>query len=85
MKSYCRERNARWTENNCTEGNMHVVIGDQNYFLFSYSDTQRPCRFMPPRWPVPDLAGLRRLRRVRQWRGRLFGRATACHVRLPGP
>lgn len=33
MKSYRRERNVRWTENNCTEGNMHVVIGDQNYFL----------------------------------------------------
>jgi hypothetical protein len=33
MKSYRRERDVRWTENNCTEGNMHVVIGDQNYFL----------------------------------------------------
>jgi hypothetical protein len=33
MKNYRRDRNVRWTENNCTEGNMHVVIGDQNYFL----------------------------------------------------
>jgi hypothetical protein len=33
MKSYRRDRNMLWTENNCTEGNMHVVIGDQNYFL----------------------------------------------------
>jgi hypothetical protein len=33
MKSYRRDRNVLWTENNCTEGNMHVVIGDQNYFL----------------------------------------------------
>jgi hypothetical protein len=33
MKSYRRDRNVRWTENNCTEGNVHVVIGDQNYFL----------------------------------------------------
>jgi hypothetical protein len=33
MKSYRRDRNVRWTENNCTEGNMHVVVGDQNYFL----------------------------------------------------
>ena len=21
-----------WTENNCTEGNNHVVIGKENYF-----------------------------------------------------
>ncbi len=33
MKNYRRDRNVRWTENNCTEGNVHVVIGDQNYFL----------------------------------------------------
>jgi hypothetical protein len=33
MKNYRRDRNVRWMENNCTEGNMHVVIGDQNYFL----------------------------------------------------
>jgi len=33
MKSYRRDRNVRWTENNCTEGNMHVVIGEENYFL----------------------------------------------------
>ena len=33
MKSYRRDRDVLWTENNCTEGNMHVVIGDQNYFL----------------------------------------------------
>jgi hypothetical protein len=32
-KNYSRDRNVRWTENNCTEGNVHVVIGDQNYFL----------------------------------------------------
>jgi hypothetical protein len=22
-----------WSENNCTEGNMHVVVGSENYFL----------------------------------------------------
>jgi hypothetical protein len=33
MKSYRRDRNVLWTENNCTEGNMHVVIGEENYFL----------------------------------------------------
>jgi hypothetical protein len=33
MKSYRRDRNVQWTENNCTEGNMHVVIGEENYFI----------------------------------------------------
>jgi hypothetical protein len=33
MKSYRRDRNVRWTENNCTEGNMHVVVGNENYFI----------------------------------------------------
>src|SRR6266446_1945242 len=33
MKSYRRDRNMLWTENNCVEGNMHVMIGEQNYFL----------------------------------------------------
>jgi hypothetical protein len=33
MKNYRRDRTVRWTENNCTEGNVHVVIGEQNYFL----------------------------------------------------
>jgi len=33
MKSYRRDRNVLWTENNCTEGNMHVVIGEENYSL----------------------------------------------------
>jgi hypothetical protein len=33
MKSYRRDRKMLWTENNCVEGNMHVMIGEQNYFL----------------------------------------------------
>lgn len=32
-KNYRRDRDVRWSENNCTEGNNHVVIGDENYFL----------------------------------------------------
>ena len=32
-KNYRRDRNVRWSENNCTEGNMHVVIGEENYFI----------------------------------------------------
>jgi hypothetical protein len=33
IKNFRRDRTMRWTENNCTEGNMHVVIGNENYFL----------------------------------------------------
>ncbi len=32
-KNYRRDRNVLWSENNCTEGNNHVVIGGENYFL----------------------------------------------------
>lgn len=32
-KRYRRERNVMWFENNCTEGNQHVVIGKENYFM----------------------------------------------------
>jgi len=32
-KSYRRERNPIWYDNNCAENNNHVVIGKENYFL----------------------------------------------------
>ena len=32
-KSYRRERNPIWFDNNCAENNNHVVIGKENYFL----------------------------------------------------
>jgi hypothetical protein len=32
-KSYRRERNPRWVENDCAEDNHHVAIGKENYFL----------------------------------------------------
>jgi hypothetical protein len=32
-RKYKRDRKVLWTENNCTEGNNHVVIGKENYFL----------------------------------------------------
>jgi len=32
MRNFKRERKVVWTENNCTEGNNHVVIGKENYF-----------------------------------------------------
>ena len=32
-KNFRRSRNVLWTENNCTEGNNHVEIGNENYYL----------------------------------------------------
>jgi len=32
-KRYRRERNIIWFEDNCTENNRHVVVGDEDYFL----------------------------------------------------
>ena len=32
IRNFKRERKVAWTENNCTEGNNHVVIGKENYF-----------------------------------------------------
>jgi hypothetical protein len=33
MKNYRRLPTVIWSENNCIEGNNHVVIGDQNYYV----------------------------------------------------
>jgi hypothetical protein len=32
-KTYRRERDPRWLENECAEDNHHVIIGKENYFL----------------------------------------------------
>jgi hypothetical protein len=50
-KSYRREHNFIWFENNCTEGNNHVVIGKENYFMSADG------YLMPARrdQPAPDL------------------------------
>jgi hypothetical protein len=32
-KRYRRDRNVVWFEDNCTENNRHVVVGDEDYFL----------------------------------------------------
>ena len=32
-KSYRRDRNVLWVEDNCPENNNHVVVGKENYFL----------------------------------------------------
>src|SRR5262249_61453005 len=29
-KNFRRARDVRWSENNCTEGNVHVVVGSEN-------------------------------------------------------
>ena len=33
MKNYRRLSTVIWSENNCIEGNNHVVVGDQNYYI----------------------------------------------------
>ena len=33
MKNYRRLPSVIWMEDNCTEGNNHIVIGEQNYFV----------------------------------------------------
>jgi hypothetical protein len=32
-KTYRRDRNVLWVEDNCPENNNHVVVGKENYFL----------------------------------------------------
>jgi hypothetical protein len=32
-KTYRRDRNVLWVEDNCSENNNHVVVGKENYFL----------------------------------------------------
>jgi hypothetical protein len=32
-KTYRRERNVTWFENDCTEDNHHIGIGNEHYFL----------------------------------------------------
>ncbi len=50
-KNFRRDKDVRWSENNCTEGNMHVVVGNENYFLSGDG------KLMPARkdQPPPDL------------------------------
>jgi len=33
MKNYRHLAKVMWFENNCTESNVHVVIGKENYFM----------------------------------------------------
>jgi len=51
MESYRRDRNVRWTENNCTVGNMHGVIGEGNYFISGDGYLMPARKGQPP----PDL------------------------------
>jgi hypothetical protein len=50
-KNFRRDRDIRWTENNCTEGNMHVVVGNENYFLSGDGHLMPARKDQPP----PDL------------------------------
>jgi hypothetical protein len=50
-KNFRRDRSIRWSENNCTEGNMHVVVGSENYFLSGDGHLMPARKDQPP----PDL------------------------------
>jgi hypothetical protein len=50
-KSYRREHDFIWFENNCTEGNNHVVIGKENYFMSADGYLMPARKDQPP----PDL------------------------------
>jgi hypothetical protein len=50
-KNFRRDKTVRWSENNCTEGNMHVVIGSENYFLSGDGHLMPARKDQPP----PDL------------------------------
>jgi hypothetical protein len=50
-KSYRRERNPIWFDNNCAENNNHVVIGKENYFLSAAGLLMPAKKDQPP----PDL------------------------------
>ena len=50
-KNFRRAREVRWSENNCTEGNMHVVVGNENYFLSADGYLMPARKDQPP----PDL------------------------------
>jgi hypothetical protein len=51
MMTYRRARNPIWTEFVCAEGNNHVVIGDETYFLGPDRDLMPTRKDQPP----PDL------------------------------
>jgi hypothetical protein len=50
-KSYRREYNPFWYDNNCTENNPHVLIGKENYFLSADRTLMPSKKDQPP----PDL------------------------------
>jgi hypothetical protein len=51
MKTYKRQAQVKWPEDNCVEGQGHVTIGKENYFL-SGDGTIMPSR---KDQPPPDL------------------------------
>ncbi len=55
-KSYRRERNPIWFDNNCAENNNHVVVGKENYFLSADGLLMPAKKDQPP----PDLRYFKR-------------------------
>jgi hypothetical protein len=51
IKTYRRERNVLWEDYECSEGNNHVVIGKENYFLSGDGYLMPAKKDQPP----PDL------------------------------
>lgn len=48
MKTYRREYNPFWYENNCTENNPHVFIGKEGYYVSADGDLMPIKRDQPP-------------------------------------
>jgi hypothetical protein len=59
QKKYRRLRDVRWPENNCTEGNSDVVIGNEQYMIGGDGN------LMPVKkdQPAPDLRHFNRAQR----------------------
>ena len=51
IRNYKRERRDIWTENNCTEGNNHIAVGKENYYVSSEGHLMPTRKNQPP----PDL------------------------------
>ena len=68
LKTLIRSRNPMWYENNCQEGNNHVLIGKDNYVMSADG------RLMPTRknQAPPDLKLFRDSEEVAHMRKRVF-------------
>src|SRR5262249_23769591 len=81
IKKYRRAENAIWSENDCTEGNQHVAIGKESYFLSADGLLMPTKKNQPP----PDLKYFNQAPKGRSHAGRaavgaLIVRAFQCAV-----